>query len=212
MVLSKNTWLLPQYQQVFVESLLPSQLDAGIQMRILFSHNFPAQFRRLAPALSNEGHDVVFWRKILSGMLRLVMGLGSRSTRSIVTAEEKLYTLTYGDSNHVCSRVRLLSRLRPVEARGMGPDWIINHVGFGNGLYLSDAFPDARRIGLFEWYYNARGADVDFLRRGPLNQIGPRLRTWNAQTLLEIADCDYGVVPTNWQLNQFPPIYVLGCT
>ena len=22
-----------------------------------------------------------------------------------------------------------------------------------------------------------------------------RLRTWNAQTLLEIADCDYGVVP-----------------
>ena len=30
-------------------------------MRILFSHNnFPAQFRRLAPALSNQGHEVVF--------------------------------------------------------------------------------------------------------------------------------------------------------
>ena len=86
------------------------------------------------------------------------------------------------------------------------PDWIINHVGFGNGLYLSDAFPGARRIGLFEWYYKSRGADVDFLRGGQLEpDRALRLRTWNAQTLLEIADCDYGVVPTNWQLNQFPP-------
>ena len=30
-------------------------------MRILFSHcNFPSQFRRLAPALAQRGHDVVF--------------------------------------------------------------------------------------------------------------------------------------------------------
>ena len=31
-----------------------------------------------------------------------------------------------------------------------------------------------------------------------------RLRTWNAQTLLELADCDIGVVPTQWQRQQFP--------
>ena len=31
-----------------------------------------------------------------------------------------------------------------------------------------------------------------------------RLRTWNAQTLLELADCDLGVVPTQWQRQQFP--------
>ena len=43
-----------------------------------------------------------------------------------------------------------------------------------------------------------RGADVDFLRRGSLEpDRALRLRTWNAQTLMEIADCDYGVVPTN---------------
>lgn len=33
-------------------------------MRILFSHtNYPAQFRRLAPALAAEGHEVVFLAK-----------------------------------------------------------------------------------------------------------------------------------------------------
>ena len=56
---------------------------------------------------------------------------------------------------------------------GWIPDWILNHVGFGNGLYLSDAFPEAKRIGLFEWYYRSVGADVDFLRaRLQLSLIG----------------------------------------
>ena len=85
---------------------------------------------------------------------------------------------------------------------------------FGNGLYLSDAFPRARRIGLFEWYYNSQGADVDFLRRGPLEpDRALRLRTWNAQTLLEIADCDYGVVPTQWQLESVStsPAFSIAC-
>jgi glycosyltransferase involved in cell wall biosynthesis len=92
-----------------------------------------------------------------------------------------------------------------LRSEGWRPDVIVNHVGFGNGLYLSDAFPDARRIGLFEWYYNAFGSDVDFLRRGavePDRQL--RLRGWNAQVLLELAACDHAVCPTHWQRQQFP--------
>ena len=92
-----------------------------------------------------------------------------------------------------------------LRAKGWIPDWILNHVGFGNGLYLSDAFPEAKRIGLFEWFYRSVGADVDFLRQGPVDaDVLCALRTWNAQTLLELADCDIGVVPTHWQKQQFP--------
>ena len=177
-------------------------------MRILFSHNnFPAQFRRLAPALSEQGHDVVFlaqnieWHAPPSNGVRL--------------KEYKIHRHGGGEALHpylrrfescVLQGQAVYRACDQLKQEGWEPDWIINPVGFGNGLYLSDAFPDARRIGLFEWYYNARGADVDFLRRGPLEpDRALRLRTWNAQTLLEIADCDYGVVPTNWQLNQFPP-------
>ena len=58
--------------------------------------------------------------------------------------------------------------LQPLVQSGWVPDWIITHVGFGNGLYLIDVFPTARRIGLFEWYYNAVGSDADFLRHGPV--------------------------------------------
>ena len=92
-----------------------------------------------------------------------------------------------------------------LKAEGWEPDLMITHVGFGNGLYLRDAFPKARKIGFFEWFYNSTDSDVDFLQPGPIeSDHALRLRTWNAQTLMEIADCDVGVVPTQFQLQQFP--------
>ena len=176
-------------------------------MRILFSHNnFPAQFRRLAPALAEQGHEVVFLAQSLEWH--------ASSTAGVRLKEYKVHRHGGAEALHpylrrfescVLHGQAVYRACDQLKQEGWEPDWVINHVGFGNGLYLSDAFPGARRIGLFEWYYNACGADVDFLRRGPLEpDRALRLRTWNAQTLLEIADCDYGVVPTKWQLNQFP--------
>ena len=177
-------------------------------MRILFSHNnFPAQFRRIAPALAEQGHDVVFvaqnheWHAPPpTDGVRLMTYTAHRQGGG-----EALHPYLRRFESCVLQGQAVYRSCEKLKQEGWEPDWIINHVGFGNGLYLSDAFPNARRIGLFEWYYNACGADVDFLRRGPLEpDRALRLRTWNAQTLLEIADCDYGVVPTHWQLNQFP--------
>lgn len=90
--------------------------------------------------------------------------------------------------------------------QGFEPDVIVSHAGFGSGLYLADVFPKARRVGLFEWYYNAGpGSDVHFLQAGtvPLDRA-LRLRTWCAHTLLELAQCDQAVVPTQFQRSQFP--------
>ena len=46
-------------------------------------------------------------------------------------------------------RGKSISCLHEVEGRGLGPDLVITHVGFGNGLYIRDAFPKARKIGFF---------------------------------------------------------------
>ena len=176
-------------------------------MRILISHNnFPAQFRRLAPALADQGHDIVFlaqnreWHATQSEGVKLKKYVPHRHGGG-----EALHPYLRRFESCILQGQAVFRACEQLKEEGWEPDWIINHVGFGNGLYLSDAFPKARRIGLFEWYYNSSGADVDFLRRGPLEpDRALRLRTWNAQTLLEIADCDYGVVPTRWQLDQFP--------
>ena len=93
-----------------------------------------------------------------------------------------------------------------LKQQGWTPDVIVNHVGFGNGLYLSDVFPKARRVALFEWYYNADGSDLAFLHPdGVSDDHRLRLRTWNAQTLLELADVDAAITPQPGNSSNFLP-------
>ena len=177
-------------------------------MRVLISHtNFPAQFRRLAPALVELGHEVVFIAKNrewhapdpVKGM-RIITYNTHRPGGG-----EALHPYLRRFESSVLEGQAVYRVCQNLRDEGWIPDWVLNHVGFGNGMYLSDAFPEAKRIGLFEWFYRAVGADVDFIRQGPVEpDRALRLRTWNAQTLLELADCDLGVVPTKWQLQQFP--------
>jgi glycosyltransferase involved in cell wall biosynthesis len=176
-------------------------------VRLLFSHtNYPAQFRRLVPALVEAGHDVVFlakskeWHAPPDQGFRLNLYQPHRSGGAAVVHP---YLRRFEQAvleGQACYRSAIA-----LKEQGWQPDWIVNHVGYGNGLYLSDAFPSARRIGLFEWYYNAFGSDVDFLTQGVVDADRQlRLRTWNAQVLLELAACDHCVTPTQWQRDQFP--------
>ncbi len=176
-------------------------------MRILFSHtNYPAQFRRLVPALVEEGHDVVFLARNREWHAPSVRGFHLTTyepARSGGSAAIHPYLRRMEQA--VLEGQAVYRAAQELIAQGWHPDWVVNHVGYGNGFYLSEAFPRARRIGLFEWYYNAFGADVDFLQHGrvdPDRQL--KLRTWNAQILLELGACHHWVTPTHWQRQQFP--------
>lgn len=176
-------------------------------MRFLFSHNnYPAQFRRLVPALIDAGHEVVFlcrsreWHAPNVAGVRLIPFEPHRPGGG---ASIHPYLRRFEEA--VLQGQAAYRALQPLVNSGWSPDWIINHVGFGNGLYLGDVFPEAQRVGLFEWYYNAVNCDVDFLKRGPVEPDRQlKLRTWNAQILLELAACHQAVTPTRWQQAQFP--------
>ena len=91
---------------------------------------------------------------------------------------------------------------------GFYPDVIVAHAGFGAGLYLKDIFPSARRIGFFEWYYTSEvGSDVEFCigsRELMSFRRSDEASIWNAVSLLELAQSDEMVTPTNFQRQQFP--------
>ena len=134
-----------------------------------------------------------------------VQGLRFITYKLTALVEVKHFILTCVDLNPVFLKVRLFFAFVKSYDLKDGSRLDFESCWFGNGLYLSDAFPEAKRIGLFEWFYRSIGADVDFLLQGPVEpDRALRLRTWNAQTLLELADCDIGVVPTHWQKQQFP--------
>ena len=176
-------------------------------MKILFSHNnFPAQFRRLAPAVSEQGHDVVFLAKNREWHAQLpCWRQGLENIKRIVMVEEKFCI-------HICvvlNPVFCMDRPYIVHAssssKGAG-----NLTGLSIMWVSEMVFTSATH---FQTHVELDCLSGTTTPEAPTLTSSPRtsepdralrLRTWNAQTLLEIADCHCGVVPTQWQLDQFP--------
>ena len=100
---------------------------------------------------------------------------------------------------------QVVSTLAGYKQQGLEPDVIFVHPGWGDGFYLRDFFPGAKVIGLFEYFYLPRGADVGFDPEfpGSFDDIF-RLRALNATQLLALESCHEGFSPTAWQRSLFP--------
>ena len=185
-------------------------------MRILFCHtNYPSQFRRLAPSLAERGHEIVFlhknreWHAHSHDLVKTIQYTPSRLSAS---KEGLLHPYLGRFEDAVLEGQAAARSAISLRESGFVPDVIVSHAGFGNGLYLKDVYRDVPRIGLFEWYYTSyEGGDVHFLHQlaGSEVPLDPamRLRTWNAVTLLELAQSDAYVAPTSFQKYQFPLVY-----
>jgi len=89
---------------------------------------------------------------------------------------------------------------------GFIPDLVFGHAGWGPTLFLKDAFPRTPMGYNFEWFYHAHGTDCDFDPADPVNADDEaRIRTKNAPILADLAACDGGLCPTQFQYDQFPP-------
>ena len=180
-------------------------------MEVLFIHpNFPGQFRRVAQALARKpGYRVI--------------GVGDQRWMSEANRLPDVPVITYpppGDSGlvmHAHARgfdaavrrgLQVVNTLTAHKQQGLEPDVIFVHPGWGDGYYLRDFFPGAKVVGLFEFYYHPRGADVGFDPEFPssFDDIF-RLRTTNATQLLALDACDQGFCPTQWQRSLFPEVW-----
>lgn len=91
---------------------------------------------------------------------------------------------------------------------GFVPDLIVVHAGWGDALYLREAFPRAKIIGYCEFYYHGRGVDVGFDPEFPASLDNRcEVETKNATQLLSWANFDKGWSPTAWQASLFPESY-----
>ena len=169
----------------------------------MFLHNnFPAQFGDLARYLSGRGHDVSFgtrWEGTPPDWLRMVR---FRPHREVGERQHPYLSFL---ENAVLNGQALARVGWKMKKQGYSPDLIVAHSGWGPGLYVRDVWPDAKYLGYFEWYYRTHGADIGFLR-ATTRDDGPRIRTRNAAILLDLAECNWGLVPTEHQASQFPEL------
>ncbi len=175
-------------------------------MKILFIHqNFPGQFKFLAPALAEAGHEVVAMtmQKVEAASwqgVRLVpYGVGRGSTAGIHPWLADFETKTI--RGEACFRAAL--NLRDT---GFVPDVIVAHPGWGESLFLKHVWPKAR-LGIYcEFFYRDEGADVGFDPEFPAHDAGEvcRLQLKNLNNFLHFDVADAGISPTQWQASTFP--------
>ena len=180
-------------------------------MNILFIHqNFPGQFKFLAPALVQQGHNVhaMTMQKLETD------ASGSATSRGVTLIP---YELSMGSTANIhpwvvdfeskiiraegCFRAAL-----KLKAQGFTPDVIIAHPGWGESLFLKEVWPDVK-LGIYcEFFYQPKGADVDFDAefRGSDEGDVCKLRLKNLNNLLHFEVADAGISPTRWQASTFP--------
>ena len=180
-------------------------------MNILFIHqNFPGQFKFLAPALVQQGHNVQAMT-----MQKLATDAPGSATAQGVTLIP--YEPSMGSTANIhpwvvdfeskiiraegCFRAAL-----KLKAQGFTPDVIIAHSGWGESLFLKEVWPDAK-LGIYcEFFYRPQGADVDFDAEFLGSDEGDvcKLRLKNLHNLLHFEVADAGISPTHWQASTFP--------
>jgi len=171
-------------------------------MHVLFIHqNFPAQFRYIAPRLAQE-HG---WKCTFAT---------AKASESLPGVEKVVYTSKGGatKANHFCTQnfencvweahgVYEMLMQRP----DIQPDLIVAHTGFGSSLFLPFLY-DAPIINFVEMYYRPVGGDVGFRKELPVSEETLlRLQTKNAMIQADLANCDRGWTPTQYQRDFFPP-------
>jgi glycosyltransferase involved in cell wall biosynthesis len=173
-------------------------------VKILFLHdNYPAQFGAIGEFLARQGWDVRFGTKRKLPPQPIIKIFHYEPHRE-PTKGVHPYAATFeraAINGQAAARACL-----ELKKSGFTPDIMMAHSGWGPGMYLKDVFPDARYIGYFEWYYQPVGPDVAFMKDKPSPKDDDLLRTRgrNAPILTDLAACDFGLVPTEFQKRQFP--------
>lgn len=174
-------------------------------MKFLFVHqNYPGQFLHLAPVMTQRGHHVV--ALTAAGNPRAITVDNARYQYS----GANITSQTFGIATHYAERAtrgmdaaRAATKLKEA---GFTPDVIFSHIGWGEGLFLKEVWPDAKKIVYAEFFYAPRGRDTNFDPEFPSD--GLRSAAWiRARTgamLLDLNDADHAVAPTQWQASTLP--------
>ncbi len=177
-------------------------------MRILFIHqNFPGQYKHLAPALAADGgNEVVALAMNKSPALPGVRVVHYKPERGSSTS---IHPWVADLETKVIRGEAALKAAMALNAQGFRPDVICAHPGWGEALFLKDVWPSAKLLSFIEFYYVADGGDFNFDPEFADNSVAARcrLRMKNANHLLNLDACDWGLSPTQWQMRTVPERY-----
>jgi len=171
-------------------------------MRICFIHqNMPAQFRHLIAALLERGDEVV-----VIGEQPALERWKARHPRLHQFGYAPAAAGPAAEFERMAARGRTVAKaLRAMLERGLRPDLLVVHPGWGEMMFVRSELPDTPMLGYCEFFYRDRGSDVDFDPEYPAGDgVRLTLQLRRAVQLLALNDMDAGLCPTAWQRDQHP--------
>lgn len=188
-------------------SIVAKTLKQAVPMRILIIHqNFPGQYKHLAPALVQQGHEVfsltpkVEKRTIWNGVTLLPYKISRSSSKDVHPWLADLETKVI--RAEACYRQALAYK-----DKGLEPDVILAHHGWGEPMFLKDVWPNAK-LGLYcELFHLDAAETVNFdpeFKTGDLRGNALRLRLRNLNNSLHFDIAEAGISPTKFQADTFP--------
>ncbi|MEI7786236.1 MAG: glycosyl transferase, partial [Betaproteobacteria bacterium] len=99
-----------------------------------------------------------------------------------------------------------LRHAQKLKERGLHPDLILAHPGWGESLFLKDVWPEASLAIYCEFFYGQQGQDVGFDPEFAVTDAGDAywVRIKNLNTLMHFEQAAAGLSPTHWQARCFP--------
>ena len=93
-----------------------------------------------------------------------------------------------------------------LKANGFTPDIIFSHIGWGEGLFLKEVWPEAKKIVYAEFFYSPHGRDTNFDPEFKNDNVTSSawIRARTGAMLLDLHQADHAVAPTHWQASTFP--------
>jgi len=89
-------------------------------------------------------------------------------------------------------------------AQGLNPDVVVAHSGWGSGTFAKAVWPQTKYVSYVEWYYAWPPVDSVVGAKGGEEDGRAKALARNAPTLLDLAEADLILCPTQFQAAQFP--------
>jgi glycosyltransferase involved in cell wall biosynthesis len=173
---------------------------------VLFVHNnFPGQFGDLAQVLMARGVPCIAVGQGHSPGLQGVKLARYNLPRGSTPGIFSLATRAEADLLRARSAFDAAWSLKQ---EGWDPAVIIGHPGWGEMTFMSEVFPNARKVAFAEFYYHGRGYDVGF-DTGLSGEVDLetvlRADAKNGMMAMAYAEADAIVAPTPFQAGSLPP-------
>ena len=177
-------------------------------MKILFVHqNFPGQFLHVAPALVRRGHDVLALTVNTNPRKFDVNSARYQYTGKDIKAETFGLAVRFAEaSKRGADAAMTAARLKN---SGYEPDIIFSHIGWGEGLFMKEVWPGAKKIVYAEFFYAPHGRDTNFDPEWQKSSLSGAIwvKARTSAMALDLSDADYAVAPTQWQASTIPGQY-----